>query len=47
MYNPPGPGIEPGSLALAGRVLTTGPPGKSKLYFLTEANNETHRVPAE
>ena len=26
---PPGPGIEPLSPALAGRLLTTGPPGKS------------------
>ena len=27
--NPPGPGIEPMSPALADRFLTTGPPGKS------------------
>ena len=30
MWNLPGPGIEPMSLALAGRFLTSGPPGKSK-----------------
>ena len=29
MWNPPRPGIEPVSLALAGIFLTTGPPGKS------------------
>ena len=28
-WNPPRPGIEPASPALAGRFLTTGPPGKS------------------
>ena len=31
MWNPPRPGIEPGSPALAGRLLSTAPPGK----FLT------------
>ena len=30
MWDLPGPGIEPASLALAGRFLTTGPPGKSQ-----------------
>ena len=29
MWDPPGPGIEPVSPALAGGFLTTGPPGKS------------------
>ena len=29
MWNLPGPGVEPVSPALAGRFLTTGPPGKS------------------
>ena len=29
MSDLPGPGIQPVSLALAGRFLTTGPPGKS------------------
>ena len=31
MWDPPGPGIEPVSLALAGRLPTTGPPGKSTM----------------
>ena len=30
MWNLPGPGIKPISSALAGRFLTTGPPGKSR-----------------
>ena len=30
MWNLPGPGLEPVFPALAGRFLTTGPPGKSK-----------------
>ena len=40
MWDLPRPGIEPVSLVLTGRVLTTGPPGKSqvitfkKLLFL-------------
>ena len=29
MWDPPGPGIKRTSPALAGRFLTTGPPGKS------------------
>ena len=33
MWNLPGPGIEPVSPALAGRFLTTGPPGKSWFPF--------------
>ena len=35
MWNLPEPGVEPMSPALAGRFLTTGPPGKS-LHFLVE-----------
>ena len=31
MWDLPGPGIEPMSPALAGEVLTTGPPGKSRI----------------
>ena len=31
MWNPPGPGIEPVSPALAGGFLSTVPPGKSSL----------------
>ena len=34
LWNPPRMGIEPTSLALAGRFLTTGPPGKSILHFI-------------
>jgi len=33
MWDLPGPGIEPMSLALAGGFLTTGPPGESSLQF--------------
>ena len=37
MWDLPGPGIEPVSPALAGRFLTTAPPGKSQSgRFLTE-----------
>ena len=32
MWNLPGPGIESTSQALAGRFLTTGPPGKSLFW---------------
>ena len=34
MWDLPGPGIEPESPALAGRFLTTGLPGKPKMYKL-------------
>ena len=34
-WDPPGPGIESVSPALAGGFLTTGPPGKSR-YFLNQ-----------
>ena len=37
MWNLPGPGIEPVSLAFAGGFLSTVPPGKSSLHFLTNA----------
>ena len=37
MRNVAGSGIEPTSPALAGRLLTTGPPGKPWLSFLNEA----------
>ena len=33
MWNLPGPGLEPVSPALAGRFLTTAPPGKPLHYF--------------
>ena len=34
----PQPGIEPTPPALEGKVLTTGPPGKSLFFFPSEAN---------
>ena len=34
MWDPPRPGIEPVSPALAGRLSTTAPPGKPPLFFL-------------
>ena len=34
MWDPPGPGLEPVSPALAGRFSTTAPPGKPELFFL-------------
>ena len=36
MWDLPGPGIEPVSPALAGRFLTTAPPGRSTNPFLRE-----------
>ena len=33
MWDLPGPGIEPVSPALAGRFLSTAPPGKPKIPF--------------
>ena len=38
MWNPPRPGIEPMPLALAGRFLSTVPPGKSCIFFFTNLN---------
>ena len=35
MWDPPGPGLEPMPLALAGRFLTTVPPGKPCKVSLT------------
>ena len=35
MWDPPRPGVEPTSPALAGGFLTTGPPAKSLTVFLT------------
>ena len=35
MWDPPGPGLEPVSPALAGRFSTTAPPGKPWLFILT------------
>ena len=33
MWDPPRPGLEPVSLALAGRLSTTAPPGKPPCYY--------------
>ena len=38
MWDPPGPGLEPASPALAGGFLTTVPPGKPHRNFLKECN---------
>ena len=37
MWDLPRPGLEPVSLALAGRLSTTAPPGKPNIYMLDEA----------
>ena len=37
MWNLPGPGLEPVSLALAGGFLTTSPPGKPQFFFRSQA----------
>ena len=34
MWDPPRPGLEPMSPALAGRLSTTAPPGKPPFFFL-------------
>ena len=34
MWDPPGPGLEPASPALAGVLFTTAPPGKPLVHFL-------------
>jgi len=39
MWNLPGPGIEPKFPALAGRFLSTAPPGKPHLLFLPQSWN--------
>ena len=43
MWDLPGPGLEPVSPALAGRFLTTAPPGKS-LSFTFEGNFIGYRI---
>ena len=39
MWDPPRPGLEPVSPALAGRFSTTAPPGKPSVIFLKRANH--------
>ena len=41
MWNLPGPGINPVSAALAGRLPTTGPPGKSGAHILTGVTSKS------
>ena len=41
MWDPPGPGPEPASPALAGGLLTTVPPGKPYTIFIQEENEVT------
>ena len=38
MWDPPGPGLEPVSPALAGRLSTTAPPGKPQNQFFNECH---------
>ena len=44
MWNPPRPGIEPMSPALAGRLLTTEPPGKPSLYILNMHRRKSKKL---
>ena len=44
MGDPLGPGIEPMSPALAGRFLTTGPPGKSQDNFRLSQDMKSHNT---
>ena len=46
MWDLPGPGLEPVSLALAGGLLTTAPPGKSLAggFLTTEQPGEPSNV---
>ena len=40
MWDLPRPGIEPMSPALVGRFLTTGPPGKVPVYFVSSFDSK-------
>ena len=42
MWDLPGPGLEPVSPALAGRFLTTAPPGKSDLWCFNMIYSSSH-----
>ena len=44
MRDPPRPGLEPVSPALAGRLSTTAPPGKPRTYIFLIKNSETAAV---
>ena len=45
MWDLPRPGIEPVSSALAGRFLTTAPPGKPLNQTLEEGKQVAHQLP--
>ena len=47
MWDLPGSGIEPVSPALAGRLLTTGPPGKPRRFVLEEMATPSQQEWAE
>ena len=44
MWDPPRPGLEPASPALAGRFSTTAPPGKPKFTVFLKRQSYTHWV---
>ena len=44
MWDLPGSGIEPVSLALQGGFLTKGPPGKSNFFFSTSYMSKISQV---
>ena len=44
MWDPPRPGLEPVSPALAGRLSTTAPPGKPDVTFLKPSNSSPERL---
>ena len=46
MWDPPRPGPEPASPALAGRLSTTAPPGKPQSYFLTISSQSNLAAPS-
>ena len=45
IWDPPGPGLEPVSPALAGRLSTTGPPGKPGTSLLKGSLNLNMQIP--
>ena len=47
MWDLPGPGLEPVSPALAGRFLTTAPPGKPSTFYLYEFHYSRNLISVE
>ena len=45
MWDPPRPGLEPVSPALAGRPSTTAPPGKPSTFFRILSHNTSNSIP--